>query len=211
MSPRVHFLSLCFSPFILSLCLPLLIHTITHHSFTDDLQLQKSAPLDEISELLSCMQSCTCDDKTLVIVNMPRLSDKTELTLVTSKGTKHLHNPPTSISIVNAQIPFKRSLKNVFSTFDCHLTMNAHVTTIARTCYQELRRLHSNRRFLTSTTTAALVPALVLSKNDYYDSLLFGSTHDVASNLQRIHNYSARVILCLLKSSNIATHLMAFH
>ena len=33
--------------------------------------------------------------------------------LVTSKATKHLHSLPTSITIDNAQIPFKQSLKNL--------------------------------------------------------------------------------------------------
>ena len=33
-------------------------HSITHHSFADDLQLQMSAPPDRISELLHSMQSC---------------------------------------------------------------------------------------------------------------------------------------------------------
>ena len=36
--------------------------------------------------------------------------------------------------------------------------MNAHVTNIARTCYFELRRLASIRRFLTSTATAKCLP-----------------------------------------------------
>ena len=99
------------------------------------------------------------------------------------------------------------SLKNLCFTFDCHLTMNAHVTNIARTCYYELRRLASIRRFLTSTATATLVSAFVLSRVDYCNSLLFGSTHDVTSHLQRIQNYAARVILCLPKSSSITTHL----
>ena len=60
--------------------------------------------------------------------------------------------------------------------------MNAHVSNIARTCYFELRRLASIRRFLTSTAT---VSAFVLSRIDYCNSLLFGSTHDVTSHLQR--------------------------
>ena len=46
-----------------------------------------------------------------------------------------------------------KSLKNLGFTLDCHLTMNAHVSNIARTCYFELRRLASIRRFLTSTAT----------------------------------------------------------
>ena len=91
---------------------------------------------------------------------MLKLNDnKAELMLVTSKRTKRLHNLPTSITIGNAQIPLKQSVKNLGFTLDCHLTMNAHVSNIARTCYFELRRLASIRRFLTTTATATLVSA----------------------------------------------------
>ena len=77
---RVQFLALCFSPCILSLCLPLLTHSIIHHSFADDLQLQMSAPPDRISELLHSMQSCISDVKAWATANMLKLNDsKTEL------------------------------------------------------------------------------------------------------------------------------------
>ena len=88
--------------------------------------------------------------------------NKIELMLVTSKRTKHLHSLSTSITIGNAQIPFKQSVNNLGFTLDCHLTMNAHVFNIARTCYIELRRLASIRRFLTSTATATLLSAFAL-------------------------------------------------
>ena len=91
------------------------------------------------------------------------------------------------------------------------LTMNAHVSNIARTCYYELRRLASIRRFLTSTATATFVSAFVLSRIDYCNSLLFGSTNDVTSHLQRIQNYAARVIFCLPMSSSITIHLKSLH
>ena len=158
------------------------------------------------------MQSCISDVKAWATENMLKLNDnKTELMLVTSKRTKHLHNLPTSITIDNAQIPFKQSVKNLGFALDCHFTMNAHVCNIARTCYFELRHLASIHRFLTSTATVTLVNAFVLSKIDYCNSLLFGSTHDMTSHLQRIQNYAARVMLRLPKSSNITTHLKSLH
>ena len=143
---------------------------------------------------------------------MLKLNDnKTELMLGTSKRAKHLHNLPTSLTIGNAQIPFKHSLKYLDITLDCHLTMNAHVSNIARICYFLMRRLASIRRFQTSTTTATLVSAFVMSRIDYLSSLLVGSTHDVTSHLQRMQNYAARVILRLPKSSSITTHLGSLH
>ena len=87
-------------------------HSIIHHSFADDLQLQMSAPPDRISELLHSMQSCICEVKAWATAKMLKLNDnKTELMLVTSKSTKHLHSLPTSITIGNAEIPFKKSVK----------------------------------------------------------------------------------------------------
>ena len=186
--------------------------SIIHHSFADDLQLQMSAPPDRISELLHSMQSCKSDVLAWATANMHKLNDnKTELMLVISKRTKHLHSLPTSITIGNAQIPFKKSEKNLGFTLDCHLTMNAHVSNIVRTFHFELRSLASIRRFLTSTATATLVSTFVLSRIDYCNSLLFGSTHDVTSHLQRIQNYAARVILCLPKSSSITIYLKSLH
>ena len=56
-----------------------------------------------------------------------------------------------------------------------------------------------------------LISTFVLSRIDYCNSLLFGSTHEVTSHLQRIQIYAARVILRLPKSSNITTHLKSLH
>ena len=109
-------------------------HSIIHHSFADDIQLQMSAPPDGISELLHSMQSYISDVKAWATANMLKLNDnKTELMLVTSKRTKHLHNLPTSITIGNSQVTFKQSVRNVGFTLHCHLTMNAHFSNIART------------------------------------------------------------------------------
>ena len=61
-------------------------HSIIHHSFADDLQLQMSVPLDRISELLHSMHSCISDVNAWTTANMPkRKYNKTELMFVTSK------------------------------------------------------------------------------------------------------------------------------
>ena len=67
-------------------------HSIMHHSFADDLQLQMYAPPYDISELLHSMQSCICDVKAWASANMRKLNDnKTKLMLVAFMRTKHLH------------------------------------------------------------------------------------------------------------------------
>ena len=89
--PRVQFLALYFSSCILSLCLPLLTHTLSHtYSNADDLQLQMSAPPDRISELLHSMQSCIGDVKAWATANM--------LKLMTIRQNSCL-SPPKELSI----------------------------------------------------------------------------------------------------------------
>ena len=124
-----------------------------------------SATSDKISELLYSMQSCISDVKAWETANMFKFDDnKTELMLVTSKGTNHLHNLPISITIGNAKIPFKQFVKNLGFTLDSHLTMNAHVSTIDQTCYFGLCQQASIHRFLTSRVIATLVSCFVLSR-----------------------------------------------
>ena len=107
---------------------PILVPTVKHNCNYNHIQSIHS------------IQSYISDVKAWATVNMLKLNEnKTELMLVTSKRTKHLHNLPTSITIGNAQVPFKQSVKNLGFTLDCHLTMNAHVANIARTCHFELR------------------------------------------------------------------------
>ena len=61
-----------------------------------------SAPPDVMFELLFCMQSCTCDVNVWATANMLNVNDnKTELMLVTSMRTKHLHSQLTTITIGN--------------------------------------------------------------------------------------------------------------
>ena len=71
---------------------------------------------------------CNSNTQKVIEIHAKQCDYKTELMLVTSKRTKHLHNLPTSITIGNAQIPFKQSVKNFCFTLDCHLTMNTHVS-----------------------------------------------------------------------------------
>ena len=79
-----------------------------------------------------------CDVKAWVTANMLQLNDnKTELMLVTSNRTKHLHGLPTSITTGNAQISFKQSVKNLGLALDCHLTMNTHVFKKVKLIYHD--------------------------------------------------------------------------
>ena len=189
----VQFLALLSSPCKLSLCLPLLTHTLSYA--THLLMTCNYRCLLPLIEYLSYFTLCS---HVLVMSKLGKL--RTCSNLMTTRHISCL-SPLRELSIsityllqsllVMLKFHLKQYVKNLGITFDCHLTMNAHVSNSALTCYFELRRLASIRRFLTSTATAKLVSAFALSRIDYCNSLQFGSTHDVKSHLQRIQSYAA--------------------
>ena len=89
--------------------------------------------------------------------------------------------------------------------------MNEHISIIAQTCYFDLHPLSSICIFMISTANASLASTFVLSRINYCNSLLFGSTHDVTSHFQWTQNLAARVTMHIPKSANIITHLKSLH
>ena len=54
-------------------------YSVNHQLFTDDTQLQKSAPLSEVTNLTKVLNACTDDIKTWMTENQLNLNDdKTE-------------------------------------------------------------------------------------------------------------------------------------
>ena len=75
---------------------------------------------------------------------------------------------------------------------DSKLTFNAHVTALCKACYFHLRSLRHIRRSLTDDMAKSIAVALVQSRLDYCNSLLFGVSQ---FNLQRVQNLAARLAL----------------
>ena len=86
---------------------------------------------------------------------------------VTSEKINHLCNSHNSITIGNASIPFKQSVKNIGSTLNCHLTTNEYISTTALTFQHLLHHLTSIHGFLTNTLIASLLSPFVLSRIEY--------------------------------------------
>ena len=89
--------------------------------------------------------------------------------------------------------------------------MNAHISNIARTCYFAHCGLASIRWFLTCAATVTPLLAFVLSRIDLCNTLLFASTHNVTSHVQRIQNYADAEFVFLPMSSKIAIYFISFH
>ena len=90
-------------------------HSVNHQLFADDTQLQKSAPLSEVTNLTKELNACTDDIKTWMTENQLKLNDdKTEALLFPfSSSLKPSTVPlPDSITLGSHNIPFPDSARN---------------------------------------------------------------------------------------------------
>ena len=168
-------------------------HSVNHQLFANDTQLQKSAPLSEVTNVTKELNACTDDIKTWMTENQL----KTEaLLLPFSSSLKPSTVPlPDSITLGFHNTPFSDSARNLGFILDSKLSMMKHIIKICQTAYFELKRISSIHRFLTEDATKTLVTSYILSRLDYCNCLLMDTPNSVIQPLQKIQNFVARLVL----------------
>ena len=172
-------------------------HSVNHHLFVDDTQLQKSAPLSEVTNLTKELSACTDDIKTWMTKNQLKLKDdKTEALLFPFSPSLK----PSTISIpdsitLGSHIPFSDSARNTGVIFDSKLSLKKHIIKICQTTYFKLKCISSICRFLTEDTAKTLFISYILSRLDYCNCLLMGTPNSVIKPLQQVKNFAAGLIL----------------
>ena len=86
------------------------------------------------------------------------------------------------------------SFRNLGAFFDEGMSMSDHVNRLAWSCFYHLRCIKFIRRSLTTMTTKMLVSSFIISRVDYYSSILAGIPKYQIGRVQSILNVAARVI-----------------
>ena len=105
-------------------------HRVNHQLFADDTQLQKSAPLSEVTNLTKELNACTDDIKTWMTENQLELNgNKTEALLFpfSSSLKPSTVSLPDLITLGSHNIPFSDSARNFGFILDSKLSMKEHI------------------------------------------------------------------------------------
>ena len=196
-------------------------HSVNQWLFADDTQLQKSAPLSEVTNLTKELSACTDDIEKMTENQLSLNDDKTEALLFpfSSSLKPSTVSLPDSITLDSHSIPFSDSARNLGFILDSKLSIKKHVIKICQTAYFELKRISSVCRFLTEDATKTLVTSYILSRLDYCNCLLMGTPDSVIQPLQKIQNFAARLVLLsprhhhstpLLEKTALASHFRTY-
>jgi len=185
-------------------------HKINYHIYADDSTLYCSFQLDSPDEAIESMNDCLRDIRSWMIKNKLKINDdKTEFLLVTSP--KVSMNKDLNVTVGNCVIHPSTSCKSLGVTIDCHVNMESQVNSICRSAHFHLRNIGSIRHLLTDSAAAQLVHALITSRLDYCNSLLYGLPDCRLNKLQRIQNIAARMVARTPKFDHITPVLRSLH
>ena len=144
----------------------------------------------------------------MLLNNLRFNTDMTELLVL---HAKHRPKPPLdSITVGDATVEPTSSARNIGAVFDDTMSFEEHVNELCRTAFYHIRNISRIRPCLSIDSTKTLVHALVTSRLDHCNSLLYGLPDYLIQRLQYFFmNVAATVITW--KRQKIDCLIMSHH
>ena len=136
--------------------------------------------------------------------------NKIEAIIITAPNRKHLQDV-SCVNVCGCNIVPSPTIRNIGITIDCGLTMSSHVSRMCKAAYYHLYAISKIRHCFTTDACKNLVHALVISRLDYSNAVLYGITEALVNKLQMVQNSAARLIARRRKHQHITPVLIGLH
>ena len=101
----------------------------------------------------------------------------------------------SSVKLDDSVIQLSDTVKILGATLDSSLTMGPHTKATSNSCFYHIRSFRQIRSSMDHTMAISVASALVSSRLDYVNSVLFGCPQKHAARLQRVQQALARVVM----------------
>lgn len=189
-------------------------HGITFHSYADDIQLYISFNPKEpnaAGKALQKLERCIADLQCWMKSNKLMLNNKKTEFLIAGSSQSIKKLPPLQLHVGDDTIMPSSHVRNLGVVFDTNLTMTKQVSSMVSSSNYQLRNLWRLHRFLDQDTRHQAVRALILSRLDYGNALLYGITSKELRRLQSIQNKAAKFIYSAARFDSPAPLLHSLH
>jgi len=124
----------------------------------------------------------------------------------------HRTRPPLlNLDICDERVLTSPKAGNIGVILDEYLSMVPQVTAMCKSVFYHLRKISVICKYLTFDAAQLLVHALITSKLDYCNSLLYGLPKHITKELQRVQNTAAQIVSLSPKFCHITPVLMSLH
>ena len=183
---------------------------IQHIIYADDTQLYIILKPSEHLQGICRLEACVADVRSWAILNKLMLNDnKTEIIHIKSKFRGAY--PLPTVSIGGAEIEPSSSAKNLGVVVDSTLQMKEHIRNVCKSASYGVYKIGKLRKYLDQNSTERLVHALISSRLDCNNCLLYGLPSCDIVPLQRIQNAAARLVSLTRRYDHISPVLRKLH
>ena len=102
-----------------------------------------------------------------------------------------------SIVIPDTVIGVSDSCRNLGVMLDSTMTMSSQISSICKSVWYQLRNLGFIRKYLTRSAAEKIVHALISSRLDFGNALLYNLPQTKLAKIQRLQNAAADLLLSL--------------
>ena len=162
--------------------------------YADDTQILVSGKKGDLGRVIECMERTLSSLDTWFLANSLKVNaSKTQLMMFGS-GPNLRSLPQVEVCFRGETLGTELSVRNLGVLFDPVLTWDAHVAHLTRKCFGLLIGLSHIRHYLPQNILATLVHGLVISHVRYCISVFGNCSVTNHKQLQKIINFSARVV-----------------
>jgi len=120
---------------------------------------------------------------------------------------KHQRRP----TLLSANVTVVNTARDLGVILDSQLSLDAHVASVCRSSYCQLKQLRPVARSLSIEAAKTLVQAFVSSRLDYCNAIVHGLPEKLMRRLQSVQNAAARVITSARRRDHITPILRQLH
>ena len=157
---------------------------------------------ESFHQIISNIQNCVININSWRTAKMLQLNmDETEVLVLRNKSLRY-PIALNKIKIDSIDILTARSVRHLDTVFECALRSEAFGNSIGKSTWFSWFSIRRSSRSLTTDAPQIPIKASVMSKIDYWNSVLYGIPNKLLNRIQRNENYAARVALRLHKFSH---------
>src|SRR5271157_1798825 len=184
---------------------------INHHQYADDTQMYTVTKPGLVLDLDNLNLCSTALMNWFYENGLQLNSGKTDAIVFGTQAQLAKTNRSANIKVCDADVALSKEVKILGVHLDSTLSMDMQVNSIVSSCNYHIRALRHARDRLTFESAKVVACGLVLSRIDYCNSLLYGtSAHNIA-RLQVVQNDLARAVLKLPLRASASQALKQLH
>ena len=187
----------------------------SHTTYADDSQLYVEFPRDQPAQAVTAanrLSRCLTDLRAWLLLNNLMLNrDETEAIVIAAVNTRAHATVDVVVDVFGCIVTPTPYVRDIGVWFDSAMSMAKNVSRVCQMAYCQLRSIARIRRSITTTACRTIVHALVMSRLDYCNAVLYGLPDAQLQKLQLVQNAAARLVTGTHRREHITPVLFALH